>query len=197
MVLVAKVIEQQHSQVFGTYRAAVFVRNIRAFLASPALDMFVALLGQLNELLSESWTSACAPKLQLVDYTLVKHLNPVWARACAWTLLGRWVGQCVLPLCVILNLQSAGLSSYKFFVLWDRRAQCEMNTCHSPAQKMRLQNPQSVWQLLQNWLWSDVPGFSLVSADSTWNCLSCKNCCGWNFWVTSCWFHALLCSTNM
>lgn len=53
-MLVAKVIEQQHSQVFGTYRAAVFVRNIRAFLASPALDMFVALLGQLNELLSES-----------------------------------------------------------------------------------------------------------------------------------------------
>lgn len=40
-MLVAKSIEQQHSQAFGAYRGAVFSRNIRAFLAFLALDMFV------------------------------------------------------------------------------------------------------------------------------------------------------------
>lgn len=33
-----------------------------------------ASLGQLNEFLSESWTSACAPKLQLAGQTLVKRV---------------------------------------------------------------------------------------------------------------------------
>lgn len=41
-MLVAKVIEQQHSQAIGAYRAAVFSRNIRAFLASLTFDMFMA-----------------------------------------------------------------------------------------------------------------------------------------------------------
>lgn len=41
-MLLAKMIEQQHSQAFGAYRAAVFSRSIGGFLASLALDMFVA-----------------------------------------------------------------------------------------------------------------------------------------------------------
>lgn len=41
-MLVARVIEQQHSQAFGAYRVAEFSRNIRAFLASLALDMLMA-----------------------------------------------------------------------------------------------------------------------------------------------------------
>lgn len=41
-MLVAKVLEQQHSQAFGAYGAAVFSRNIRAFLASLTFDMFMA-----------------------------------------------------------------------------------------------------------------------------------------------------------
>lgn len=42
VVLVAEVIEQQHSQAIGAYRAAMFFRNIRAFLASLTFDMFMA-----------------------------------------------------------------------------------------------------------------------------------------------------------
>lgn len=42
-MLLAKVIEWQHSQAFGAaFRAAVFSRGIRAFLASLGLDLFVA-----------------------------------------------------------------------------------------------------------------------------------------------------------
>jgi len=74
-----------------------------------------------------------------------------------------------------------------------------LNACWSSAWKMRLQNLGSGMCEAPERTGSGVMGQGLVwsLAESIWNCLSCRSCCGWNFWVTSCWFYALLCSTNV
>lgn len=103
---------------------------------------------------------------------------------CVWYFL---FSQLVFPLASFLCCESRAV--------WDECLQSTEDEATKPL--VILLSGQLCDSSWKNWLWSDGPGVSLVPADRTWNCLSCKNCCGWNFWVTSCWFYALLYSTNV
>lgn len=131
-----------------------------------------ASLGQLKDFLSESWTSACAPKLQLAGQTLVKHvltqseqelvLEHFWqvgGVVCTPTVCDTFSSVSWFFLLQALCVVRAEQSSVRWTLAEHRRwgYKTLSDSTFSPA----------VWQLLKNWLWSDGPGVSLVHADRT------------------------------
>lgn len=141
-------------------------------------------LWQLSVSLSESWTSLLVhPCCSWEAHASVKRVRTEASDGQVGIVC---TALCVIHTCV-LHIHSA-----VFGVLFSGSTECLLIEDEA-AKPLKW----DVWSSLKNWVRSDGPGVSLVPADSMWNCLSCKSCCGWNFWVTSCWFYALLCSSNV